>query len=265
MTNNIFPTAWKIAEVIPIHKDGDYEQPNNNRPVSLLPVLSKICKRIVLNQLTSCLTINRPLSAHQSSNKAWHSTETSLINSTDSILKAVDNKKVTAVILLDMSKAFDSINHEILLAKLKNVGVSSSCLSWFKSYLSERYETVRINSTLSDKLPVVCGVLQGCILGPLLFSIYVNDLSSSIKKCSSKSYVDDTKLLLSFHINNSSTAAAVVDLNGDLTRIRNSCFDNLLLLNPEKTKLMIYGSRQMLAKLPEFRLSLLGKDLRPNQ
>ena len=263
LTNNIFPTAWKIAEVIPIHKDGDHEQPNNNRPISLLPVLSKICERIALDQLTSYLTINRRLSAHQSGNKAWHSTETSLINSTDSILKAIDQKKVTAVILLDMSKAFDSINHEILLNKLKHVGVSSSCLSWFKSYLSERYQTVRINSTLSDKLPVVSGVPQGSILGPLLFSIYVNDLSSSIKKCSSESYVDDTKLLLSFHINNSSNA--VVDLNGDLIRIRNWCFDNLLLLNPEKTKLMIYGSRQMLAKLPEFRISLLGKDLTPSK
>ena len=110
-----------------------------------------------------------------------------------------------------MSKAFDNINHEILLAKLKNVGVSSSCLSWFKSYLSERYQTERINSTLSDKLPVVSGVPQGSILGSLLFSIYVNDASSRIKECSSESYVDDTKLLLSFHINNSSTA--LVDLN----------------------------------------------------
>ena len=90
---------------------------------------------IALNQLTSYLTVNRRLSAHQSGNKAWHSTETSLINSTDSILKVIDQKKVTAVILLDMSKAFDSINHEILLAKLKHVGVSSSCLSWYKVIL----------------------------------------------------------------------------------------------------------------------------------
>ena len=198
---------------------------------------------------------------HQSGNKTWHSTETSLIHSTDSILKAIDQKKVTAVILLDMSKAFDSINHNILLAKMEDVGVSSSCLTWFRSYLSERYQAVRINSTLSEKLPVVSGVPQGSILGLLLFNIYVNDLPSATKTCSSESYVDDTKLLLSFHINDSN--AALVDLNEDLIRIRNWCFDNLLLLNPGKTKLMVYGSRQMLARLPEFRLSLLGKELTP--
>ena len=261
LVNNIFPSAWKIAEVIPILKEGDHEQANN-RPISLLPVLSKVCERVALtDQLTSYLTINRRLSVHQSGNKTWHSTETSLIHSTDSILKAIDQKKVTAVILLDMSKAFDSINHSILLDKLEDVGVSSSCLTWFRSYLSERYQAVRINSTLSEKLPVVSSVPQGSILGPLLFSIYVNDLPSATKTCSSESYVDDTKLLLSFHINDSN--AALVDLNEDLIRIRNWCFDNLLLLNPGKTKLMVYGSRQMLARLPEFRLSLLGKELTP--
>ena len=94
-------------------------------------------------QLASYLTTNHRLSVHQSGNKTWNSTETSLIHSTDSILKAIDQKKVTAVILLDMSKAFDSIYHDILLAKMKDVGVSSTCLAWFESYLSERYQAVR--------------------------------------------------------------------------------------------------------------------------
>ena len=162
-----------------------------------------------------------------------------------------------------MSKAFDSINHNILLAKLYCVGVSLTFLAWFECYLTERYQAVRINSTLSKKLPVLIasGVPQVSILGPLLFSIYVNDLPSAAKKCSSESYVDDTKLLLSFRINESNTA--LIDLNADLIRMRNWCFDNLLLLNPDNTKLMVYGSRQMLAKLPDFRLSLLGKELTP--
>jgi hypothetical protein len=147
-----------------------------------------------------------------------------------------------------MSKVFDSINHNILLAKLENVGVSSTCLAWFESYLSERYQAVRINSTLSEKLPVVSGVPQGSILGQLLFSIYVNDLPSVAKNCSSESYVDDSNTVL--------TRICLI-------RMRNWCFDNLLLLNPDKTKLMVYGSHQMLAKLPDFRLSLLGKERTP--
>ncbi|CAB4014485.1 Hypothetical predicted protein [Paramuricea clavata] len=221
------------------NRGSDHELANNNRPISLLPVPSKVCERVALHQLTSYLTTNHRLSVHQSGNKTWHSTETSLIHSTDSILKAIAQKKVTAVILSDMSKAFDSINHNILLAKLKDVGVSSRCLGCFKSYLSERYQAVRINSTLSEKLPVASGVPQGSILGPLLFSIYLNDLPSVAKSCSSESYVDDTKLFLSFRINDSNIA--LTDLNEDLIRMRNWCFDNLLLLNPDKTKLMVYA------------------------
>ena len=158
LVNSIFPSTWKIAEVIPIPKEGDHEMAKNNRPISLLPVLSKVCERVALRQLSSYLTTNHRLSVPKSGNKTWHSTETSLIHSTDSIFKAVDQKKVTAVILLGMSKAFGSINHDILLAKMKDVGVPSTCLAWFESYLSERYQAVRINSTLSDELPVVSGV-----------------------------------------------------------------------------------------------------------
>ena len=104
-----FPLAWKTAEVTPIPKAGDHDIPNNNRPISLLPVLSKVCERVAHNQLTSYLLSRDRLSSKQSGNKQWHSTETSVIQTTDEILNAIDKQKLTAVVLLDLSKPFDSM------------------------------------------------------------------------------------------------------------------------------------------------------------
>ena len=106
----------------------------------------------------------------------------------------MDKQKVTAVVLLDMSKAFNSLNHDILLLKLQDIGLSSVALNWFSSNLSNRFQAVRINSELSDKLPVQSGVPQGSILWPILFNIYVNHLPSVPQCCKSKTYVDDNKL-----------------------------------------------------------------------
>ena len=259
---SVFPSAWKTAEVLPILKEGDHEEACNNRPISLLPILSKVCEKVALNQLTPYLISKQRLAINQSGNKKWHSTETSLLTSTDSILRAIDQKKVTAVAYLDMSKAFDSINHCILLNKLTKIGLSETAVAWFRSYLSQRTQVVRINSTLSDVQPVESGVPQGSVLAALLFSIYVNDLPSVCKDCSSECYVDDTKLLISFLVTESDSIEQKI--NADLTRIRNWCFENYLLLNPDKTKLVIYGSRQMLRKMPSFSLTMLGKDLKPS-
>ena len=162
-----------------------------------------------------------------------------------------------------MSKAFDSINHGILLNKLQDIGASISALQWFNSYLSNRTQTVRIHSALSDPLPMVNGVPQGSILGPILFSIYINDLPKIPRSCSTDCYVDDTKLYMCFPVQD--YQSAITEINNDLIKIRNWCCDNLLLLNPDKTELIVYGSRQLLSKLPDFQLTLLGKKLIPAQ
>ena len=160
-------------------------------------------------------------------------------------------------------KNFDSVDYQILLRKIQSVGASTSALKWFKSYLTNRYQVLRIHSSVPDPLPVECGVPQGSILGPLLFSIYVNDLPEVPRHCSTECYVDDTKLFVSFNLHDSQRI--VQEMNEDLLQVRNWCFGNRLLLNPDKTKLIVFGSRQMTSKLHEFHLSLLGKDISPVQ
>ena len=226
-----FPIDWKKAEVVPILNDGDPEIPSNNRPISLLPILSKVCDRVAHYQLNSYLSINQRLSSKQMGNTKWNSTETSVNLTTDSILEGIDKKKLSAIVLLDFSKAFDSINHNVLMAKLQDVGLSAQAIKWFNSYLSPRYQTVRIDSAYSDFLPLSCSVPQGSTLGPLLFNIYINDPPSIATSCSTQCYVDDTKLLLTFSLD--STENAICKLNDDLSKISNWTFVNFLLLISE--------------------------------
>ena len=196
-----FPEVWKTAEITPIPKQGNHELPNNNRPISLLPALSRVRERVAYNQFVTYLTTKERLTTKQSGNKKWFSTETSLLHTTDAFLKGIDDKKLIACMLLNMSKAFDSVDHQILLPKKQSVGASTSALKWFNSYLTNRYQIVRIHSSVSDPLRVECGFPQGSILGPLLFSIYVNDLPEVPRHCSTECYVDDTKLFVSFNLN----------------------------------------------------------------
>ena len=141
-----FPGVWKTAEITPIPKQGNYELPYNNRPISLLPALSKVCERVAYNQFVTYLTTKKRLTTKQNGNKKWHCTETSLLHTTDAFLKGKDNKKLIACVLLDMSKAFDSVDHQILLRKLQDVGASASVLQWFLKL---------INNSSSDK-PIAC-------------------------------------------------------------------------------------------------------------
>ena len=257
-----FPNAWKLAEVIPLLKEGDHEEPSNNRPLSLLVVASKICERIALQQFSSYLHRHSCLNSHQSGNKKHHSTETLNISVSDALLDAMDKKKLSALILLDLSKAFDSLSHSILLQKLASIGASHNAIDWFKSYLSGRKQAVRIGSSTSTYLNITHGVPQGAILSPLLFCIYLNDLPSVSKTCSIESYVDDSKVLLSFPIKEAANAQR--NLEKDLQLIAAWCCKNQLLINAKKTKFLLVGTRQLLNRLPEeLTLSFLGQVITP--
>ena len=224
-------------------------------------VASKICKEVALQQFSNYLQRNGLLSQHQSGNRRHHSKETLNIMISDFFLDAMDNKRLSALIRLDLSKAFDSISHSILLQKLSLVAADKA-IKWFKNYLSDRTQTVRIGTSISTPLHITHDVPQDAILSPLLFCIYLSDLPLPPQVCNLESYVDDSKIVLSFLIKDAESAERV--LEEDLRRVAAWCCKNQLLINPEKTKLLMVRTQQLLRRLPnEIAISFLGKVITP--
>ena len=170
-THGVFPGDLKIAKVIPRFKSGDHLKVNNYRPVSILPVLSKVLEKLMYNRLMAFIEKFKILYDFQFGVRKAHST--ALIYVYDQILKALQNESYSIGVYLDFSKAFDTINHDILFQKLQCYGVRGIALEWIKSYMSNRYQYVSFNSCDSCIKPIECGVPQGSILGPLLFFCYM--------------------------------------------------------------------------------------------
>ena len=171
-----FPTSWKIGCITPLHKSGDTINPDNFRPISVLPCLGKMLERLVHNQVYGYLTSHNLLSPRQSGFRKGYSTGTCLIDFLHDIYSNIDEGHASGVLFLDLKKAFDVVDHQILLEKLKYLGFRESAVNWFGSYLKDRQQVTKLGGKLSNKNTVTHGVPQGSILGPLLFSLYVNDL-----------------------------------------------------------------------------------------
>ncbi|CAF3375847.1 unnamed protein product, partial [Rotaria socialis] len=192
INTGVCPKQWKEAIVKPLHKNGDSSLPSNFRPISLLPILSKILEKAVADQLIMYLESNNLISNCQYGYRHHLSTELALLKITEEVYKAIENKEICLLTLLDLSKAFDTVNPELLLRKLLEINVSTF---WFENYLSGRTQSVKLNNTTSHQNVIEFGVPQGSILGPILFLIYINDIVKSLRNCIVVMYADDIQLI----------------------------------------------------------------------
>ena len=195
LCTGIFPNALKIAKITPIFKKGDPHLTDNYRPISLLPVISKILEKVVFLQVYDYFVKNKLLYDSQYGFRKYHSTEFAALEFTDKIITNLDQSKLPIAIFLDLSKAFDTIDHSILIHKLHYYGIQGTSLNWFKSYLDNRQQFVQFNDSKSSYSTITTGVPQGSILGPLLFIIYMNDISQVTNKFHFTLYADDTSLI----------------------------------------------------------------------
>ena len=214
LRNGIFPNKLKLAKVIPIHKKDNDTDFANYHPISILPALSKIFERIIYNQTHDYFQSNNLYFNSQYGFRKQHSTELALLEVIDRITQQLDNKITPINIFLDLSKAFDTLDHNILLQKLKHYGIHDTALELFESYLSNCQQYVEYNCTESTLEYITTGVPQGSILGPLLFIIYINDIAQSSRKFDFITYADDTTLCGTLD-----GVTAVADINTALKNI----------------------------------------------
>ena len=238
-----FPDDCKIAKLKPLYKKEAKTKPKNYRPISLLPLISKIIERIIHDQTQVFLDENKILFTYQSGFRKHYSTDTCLSYLTDRVRNGFEKGSLTGMILIDLQKAFDTIDHKILTEKMSCLGFAESTIRWYKSYLTNRYFIVNVGNDFSSPGKLLCGVPQGSILGPLLFLLYVNDMPQAVNS-DLLLYADDTCLIYTGKDINTIEE----QLNTDFSSLCDWFVDNKLSVHfgEEKTKSILFGTKRQL-------------------
>ena len=240
------PISWKKAKVSLIPKDGDLTDINNFRPIAILPIMSKLMERLIHSQTMEYLEGNRILDVNQGGFRKNNSTTSTTSEMLDDIYRNINNQQLTYSVFIDFRKAFDSINHKILLKKLEKLGFHRDTIAWFENYLTDRTQYSVVNGLSSNLLGVPCGVPQGSVLGPMLFLLFINDLGSAIINCNYKLYADDT--ILYSNCSGDDNDVLTTNIQHDLDNVSTWCKLNAIMMNVKKTKTMMFGTRYKLSQ-----------------
>ena len=234
MDTGIFPNALKIASIIPLHKGGSKTEATNYRPISLLPIFAKLFEKVIKHRLTTHLDENNIITDNQFGFRKSYSTELAVTEIQNTLLQNLDNNKITCTIFLDLAKAFDSVNHSILIKKLERYGIRGKPLQLLRSYLLNRQHLTKLNGIESDMKLLNIGVPQGSVLGPIFFLLFINDLPI-VTNFNVKLFADDTFLSLE----GDDIKLLQNKANKELRKVSKWFLDNKLTLNISKSKFMI--------------------------
>jgi hypothetical protein len=250
ITEGVVPEALKLAIIKPIFKGGDKNSFNNYRPISILSSINKILEKYIHNHLLSFLTRKKLLSKYQYGFIKSKGTKDALERFAYIVNSNLDKNFSIIALFIDFRKAFETLDIDILLNKLENIGVRGHILTWFKSYLRDRKVRVQVNNTHSDTERMRYGVPQGSILGPLLFLIYINDVVLAIKHCKVIMYADDIVLISTHKI----FETCHTRLQLDFSRLNTWSHDNSLIINKDKTSVMYISSMSSKSKVVKIKM-----------